>query len=94
MTPPPTTPTLPADLEAGLKRLKLAAIRRAAPEILLTAKTQRWKPEETLRVLVDLEIAARDESNCRNRMNAARFPVQQDPRRVQRRRVLDPPANP
>lgn len=75
MTPPPTTPTLPADLEAGLKRLKLAAIRHAAPEILLTAKTQRWKPEETLRVLVDLEIAARDASNTRNRMTAARFPV-------------------
>jgi DNA replication protein DnaC len=75
MTPPPTTPVLSADLEAGLKRLKLAAIRHAAPEILLTAKTQRWKPEEILRVLVDLEIAARDESNCRNRMAAARFPV-------------------
>ena len=72
---PPTTPTLPADLEAGLKRLKLAAIRHAAPEILLTARTQRWAPEETLRVLVDLEIAARDASNCRNRMTAARFPV-------------------
>lgn len=75
MTPPPAMPTLPADLEAGLKRLKLAAIRHAAPEILLTAKTQRWKPEETLRVLVDLEIAARDASNTRNRMTAARFPV-------------------
>jgi DNA replication protein DnaC len=72
---PPTAPTLPADLEAGLKRLKLAAIRHAAPEILLTAKTQRWTPEETLRVLVDLEIAARDASNTRNRMTAARFPV-------------------
>ena len=75
MSAPPATPRLPADLEAGLKRLKLAAIRRAAPEILLTAQTQRWKPEETLRVLVDLEITARDESNCRNRMTAARFPV-------------------
>ncbi|MDH5519322.1 MAG: ATP-binding protein, partial [Acidimicrobiia bacterium] len=75
MTPPTTTPTLPADLEAGLKRLKLAAIRHAAPEILLTAKTQRWKPEETLRVLIDLEITARDQSNMNNRMKAARFPV-------------------
>jgi len=75
MTTPSTPPSLPADLEAGLRRLKLAAIRRAAPEILLTARTQRWKPEETLRVLVDLEIAARDQSNCRNRMTAARFPV-------------------
>lgn len=75
MTPPPTAPTLPADLEAGLKRLKLAAIRHAAPEILLTAKTQRWKPEEILRVLVDVELVARDASNTKNRMAAARFPV-------------------
>jgi DNA replication protein DnaC len=68
-------PVLPEDLQAGLKRLKLSAIRREAADILLTAKTQRWAPEETLRVLVELEIAARDESNCRNRMTAARFPV-------------------
>ena len=70
-----TRAVLPADLEAGLKRLKLATIRREAPDVLLTAKTQRWAPEETLRVLVDLEIAARDRSNTRNRMNAARFPI-------------------
>ena len=69
------TPVLPDDLQAGLKRLKLSAIRRQAADVLLTAKTQRWAPEETLRVLVELEIAARDESNCRNRMTAARFPV-------------------
>ena len=75
MSTQPATPTLSADLEAGLKRLKLAAIRRQAPDILLTAQTQRWKPEETLRVLVDLEITARDEANTRNRMTTARFPV-------------------
>lgn len=73
---PATPPALPSDLEAGLRRLKLAAIRREGPEVLLTAKTQRWAPEETLRVLVDLEIAARDESNTRTRMKAARFPVE------------------
>ncbi len=70
-----TAPALPADLEAGLKRLKLSTIRRSAPEVLLTAKTQRWAPEETLRVLVDLEIASRDASNTRNRMTTAKFPI-------------------
>ena len=75
MSPRTTAAPLPADLEAGLKRLKLSTIRRQAPEVLLTAKTQRWTPEETLRVLVDLEIASRDDSNCRARMAAARFPV-------------------
>ena len=75
MTPRTTAAALPADIEAGLKRLKLSTIRRAAPEVLLTAKTQRWAPEETLRVLIDLEIASRDQSNTRNRMTMARFPI-------------------
>jgi DNA replication protein DnaC len=70
-----TPPVLPADLENGLKRLKLSTIRRQAADVLLTARTQRWTPEETLRVLVELEVAARDESNTRTRMAAARFPV-------------------
>jgi DNA replication protein DnaC len=66
---------LAPDLAAGLRRLKLAAVRRLAPEVLQVAKTQRWKPEELLRTLVEAEIAARDESNARNRLRAAAFPV-------------------
>ncbi len=66
---------LDADLEAGLKRLKLSTIRRQAPEVLATAKAQRWAPEEILRNLVEAEITARDASNTRNRMSVARFPV-------------------
>jgi DNA replication protein DnaC len=66
---------LAADLEAGLRRLKLATVRRIAPEILQTAKTQRWKPEEVLRTLVEAEIAAREDSNRRGRHRAAGFPV-------------------
>jgi len=69
-------PALPADLEAGLRRLKLGAIRRHAPEVLLTAKTQRWTPEETLRVLIEMEVTARDQSNTRSRLKTARFPVE------------------
>src|SRR4051794_35381044 len=53
----------------------MAAMRRLAPELLITAKTQRWKPEEFLRTLVEAEIAARDESNVRSRMRQASFPV-------------------
>jgi DNA replication protein DnaC len=68
-------PALPADLTAGLKRLKLAAMRQLAPELLVVAKTQRWKPEDFLRTLVETEIAARDASNARNRLRAAAFPV-------------------
>src|SRR5215218_11238818 len=68
-------PTLAADLTAGLKRLKMAGMRRLAPELLVTAKTQRWNPEEFLRTLVEAEIAARDASNARTRMRQAAFPV-------------------
>jgi DNA replication protein DnaC len=69
--PPPLAP----DLTAGLRRLKLAAMRRLAPELLITARTQRWNPEEFLRTLIEAEISSRDESNARTRMRQASFPV-------------------
>ena len=68
-------PALPADLEAGLRRLRLRAMRALSPELLVTAKTQRWKPEEFLRTLVEAEIASRDASNAASRLKAAAFPV-------------------
>ncbi|HEU4948287.1 MAG TPA: IS21-like element helper ATPase IstB [Kribbella sp.] len=68
-------PVLAPDLVEGLRRLKLAAMRRLAPELLVTAKTQRWTPEELLRTLIEAEIAARDASNARTRMKTAAFPV-------------------
>jgi hypothetical protein len=46
-------PVLAADLTDDLKRLKMAGMRRLAPELLVTAKTQRWSPEEFLRTLVE-----------------------------------------
>ena len=70
-----TPPPLAADLEAALRRLKLAAVRRLAPEVLLTARTQRWPPDELLRTLLEAELAARDASNTRARLRAAGFPV-------------------
>jgi len=72
---PPSVPQLPADLEAGLRRLKLSRIRALAPELLATAKVQRWAPEEVLRTLVEAELTARDASNAANRLKAAAFPV-------------------
>jgi len=71
-----TTPApLAADLEHGLRRLKLASMRAVAPELLITAKTQRWTPEELLRALVEVEITARDASNTRLRGKQASFPT-------------------
>jgi len=68
-------PPLPAHLERALRRLRLAAIRKLAPELLVVAKTKRWSPEDFLRTLVEAEIAARDELNARGRLKAAAFPV-------------------
>ena len=69
------TPALAPDLAQGLRRLKRAAMRELAPELLITAKTQRWTPEELLRTLVEAEITARDASNTRTRLKTAAFPV-------------------
>ena len=70
-----TLPPLAPDLLAGLKRLKLARMRALAPELLQTAKTQRWAPEEFLRTLIEAEITARDTANQVARLKAAGFPV-------------------
>ena len=70
-----TAPPLTPDLVEGLRRLKLAAMRQLAPELLRTAKTQRWTPEELLRTLIEAEITARDASNARTRLKTAAFPV-------------------
>ena len=70
-----SAPPLSADLEAGLRRLRLRAIREMAPDVLLTAKTQRWAPELLLRTLVEQEIEARERSNAQNRLRQASFPV-------------------
>jgi hypothetical protein len=55
-------PPLAPDLTEGLRRLKLAAMRRLAPELLLTAKTQRRTPEELLRTLIEAEISLAEAS--------------------------------
>ena len=83
-------PPLAPDLTEGLRRLKLAAMRRLAPELLLTAKTQRWAPEELLRTLVEAEISARDASNARTRAEGRRVPGDQDPGRIRPGRLLGP----
>jgi len=68
-------PPLPDDLVAGLRRLKLATIRAQGPEILQTARTQRWSVEDVLRTLVGVEISARDRTNQQLRLKAANLPV-------------------
>ena len=42
----PVAPPLPQDLEALLRRLRLPHIRAHAPEVIATARAQRWEPVE------------------------------------------------
>jgi DNA replication protein DnaC len=71
----PHPPPLDAELETLLRRMRLPYIRRAAPEVLATARAQRWEPAEVLRVLLVEEIAGRDRSSTATRLAAAGFPT-------------------
>jgi DNA replication protein DnaC len=71
----PAAPPLPADLEALLRRLRMPHIRRLAPDVLATAKAQRWEPVEVLRALLGEEVAGRDRSALATRRTAAGFPT-------------------
>jgi DNA replication protein DnaC len=71
----PAAPPLPDDLEALLRRLRLPHIRRHAPEVIATAKAQRWEPAEVLRALFAEEAAGRERSALATRRAAAAFPT-------------------
>ena len=75
----------------GLRRPKLAAMRPLAPELLITARTQRWAPEELLRTLVEAETTAREVSNARTRLKAAVFPLTKTLEEFDRGAYLHPP---
>lgn len=70
-----SAPPLPDDLTAVLRRMRLPYLRAAAPEVLATAKAQRWDPAEVLRVLIAEEIRGRDEATRRARRKAAGLPA-------------------
>lgn len=72
---PTSAPPLPADLEDLLRRLRLPHIRRHAPEVVATAKAQRWEPAEVLKALFAEEVAGRERSALATRRAAAGFPT-------------------
>jgi DNA replication protein DnaC len=71
----PAAPPLPAELEALLRRMRLPYLRAAAPDVLATAKAQRWDPAEVLRVLIAEEVIGRDAATRRMRRKTANFPA-------------------
>jgi DNA replication protein DnaC len=71
----PAAPPLPAELEALLRRMRLPYLRAAAPDVIATAKAQRWDPAEVLRVLINEEVIGRDAATRRMRRKTANFPT-------------------
>jgi DNA replication protein DnaC len=69
-----TAPALPAELDALLRRMRLPYLRAAAPDVLATARAQRWDPAEVLRVLIAEEVIGRDAATRAMRRKTANFP--------------------
>lgn len=70
----PAAPPLPDELERLLRRMRLPYMRKVAPEVCATARSQRWDPAEFLRVLLVEEVDGRDGTTKRLRRHAAGFP--------------------
>jgi len=58
-----------------LRELRLPHMRRHAPDLLATAKAQRWEPAEAIRALLAEELAGRQRSSIGTRRKAAGFPT-------------------
>jgi len=70
-----TAPALPAELEALMRSLKMPYARALAPELIVTAKAQRWDPAEVIKALFVEEVAGRSRSMLATRRKAAGFPT-------------------
>ena len=71
----PAAPPIPDELDRLLRRMRLPYLRKAAPDVLATARAQRWDPAEVLKVLVQEEVTGRDSATRRTRRVAAHFPT-------------------
>lgn len=71
----PKAPELPEELDRVLRRMRMPYLRKAAPDVLATARAQRWDPAEVLRVLLSEETSGRNCATRRMRRKAANFPT-------------------
>jgi len=69
-----SSPSMPPDLLKVTQRLRMPYLRAHAPQVIATAKAQRWDPAEVVRVLLEEEVKGRDQATRRNRRKAAGFP--------------------
>lgn len=74
MTRPAAAP-IPNELDVLLRRMRLPYLRRNAPDVLATARAQRWDPAEVLRVLLAEEVTGRDAATRSMRRKTATFPT-------------------
>jgi DNA replication protein DnaC len=70
----PQAPPIPDELDVLLRRMRLPYLRKAAPDVLATARAQRWDPAEMLRVLLAEEVTGRNGATRRMRRKTANFP--------------------
>jgi DNA replication protein DnaC len=71
----PAAPALPEELDRLLRRMRLPYMRKTAPDVLATARAQRWDPAEVLRVLITEEVVGRDAATRRLRRATANVPT-------------------
>jgi DNA replication protein DnaC len=71
----PKAAALPDELDQVLRRMRLPYLRKAAPDVLATARAQRWDPAEVLRVLLGEEVTGRNSATRRMRRKTANFPT-------------------
>lgn len=57
------------------KELHMPHARRACPDILATAKTQRWAPSETLKAVLECEVNGRRELGIARRLKTLGMPA-------------------
>ena len=67
--------TLPVEVEALMKQLRLPHARAIAGDVLATARAQRWDPAEVIKALLTEESAGRARSMLASRRKAANFPT-------------------
>ena len=68
-------PPIPEELAKICTRMRLPYLRKAAPDVLATARAQRWDPAEVVRVLLGEEVVGRDAATRRMRRKTANFPT-------------------
>jgi DNA replication protein DnaC len=71
----PAATTLPADVEALMRKLRLPHARAIAADVLATARSQRWDPTEVIKALLAEESAGRARSMLASSRKAAGFPT-------------------